>query len=66
VRGKAEPGGDFVVTAVLWPGMAPQPPLPGQQQDTYVVLVSGLQLASSKSDMLKVGVGCQRCGHNGN
>ena len=28
VRGMAEPGGDFIVTDVCYPDMAPQPPLP--------------------------------------
>jgi hypothetical protein len=57
VRGRAEPGGDFVVSGVLVPGLAPQPERPLMDTDKYVALVSGLQLADRKSDMMQVG-GC--------
>ncbi|GLC37503.1 hypothetical protein PLESTB_001754600 [Pleodorina starrii] len=65
VRGVAEPGGDFVVSAVCFPGMAPNPhPLPVAQQaaavaataapgDKYIALASGFCLGGSKADMLK-------------
>jgi hypothetical protein len=54
VKGRAEPGGDFVVSGVLWPGLPEQPQRPLPQEDTYVALVSGLQLANSKADMMQV------------
>lgn len=54
VRGRAEPGGDFVVSDVMWPGLAPQPERPLMDQDKYVALVSGLQLADRKSDKMQV------------
>jgi hypothetical protein len=54
VKGRAEPGGDFVVSAVLWPGLPEQPQRPLPQEDTYVALVSGLQLANNKADMMQV------------
>lgn len=54
VRGRAEPGGDFVVSDVLWPGLCPQPERPLMDTDKYVALVSGLQLADRKSDMMQV------------
>jgi hypothetical protein len=54
VKGRAEPGGDFVVSAVLWPGLAEQPQRQLPQEDMYVALVSGLQLANSKADMMQV------------
>lgn len=55
VRGRAEPGGDFVVSDVVWPGLAPQPERPLMDTDKYVALVSGLQLANRKADMMQVG-----------
>lgn len=54
VRGRAEPGGDFVVSDVVWPGLAPQPERPLLDTDRYVALVSGLQLADRKADMMQV------------
>lgn len=54
VRGRAEPGGDFVVSGVLWAGLPEQPQRPLPQEDAYVALVSGLQLANSKADMMQV------------
>eukprot|EP00878_Enallax_costatus_P040159 GHUV01046161.1.p1 GENE.GHUV01046161.1~~GHUV01046161.1.p1 ORF type:complete len:454 (+),score=87.39 GHUV01046161.1:216-1577(+) len=54
VKGKAEPGGDFVVTGVSWPGLAEQPQRPVQEQDSYVAFVSGLQLANSKADIMQI------------
>ncbi len=70
VRGVHEPGGDFVVSAVCFPGLPPNPqpfphPLPApaaakgdapsaSAADKYVALVSGLGLGGSKVDMLKV------------
>jgi hypothetical protein len=56
VKGRAEPGGDFVVSDVLRPGLPEQPQRPLPQEDTYVALVSGLQLANNKADMMQVGV----------
>jgi hypothetical protein len=62
VRGRAEPGGDFVVSDVVWPGIAPQPERPLMDTDKYVALVSGLQLADRKADMMQVRLeGCQSC-----
>jgi hypothetical protein len=43
-----------VVSAVLWPGLPEQPQRPLPQEDMYVALVSGLQLANSKADMMQV------------
>jgi hypothetical protein len=60
VRGRAEPGGDFVVSDVVWPGIAPQPERPLMDTDKYVALVSGLQLADRKADMMQVMV-VSRC-----
>lgn len=57
MRGRAEPGGDFVVSDVIWPGLAPQPERPLMDTDKYVALVSGLQLANRKADMMQVGCG---------
>lgn len=57
VRGKAEPGGDFVVTGVCWPGLPQQPERQLQEQDAYVAFVSGLQLANSKADIMQVSAG---------
>ncbi|GIL57750.1 hypothetical protein Vafri_12896 [Volvox africanus] len=70
VRGVHEAGGDFMVSAVCFPGMAPNPhPPPGTalvpQQisavaadaapgDKYIALASGLCLGGSKVDMLKI------------
>lgn len=54
VRGRAEPGGDFVVDAVLLPGLPPQPARPPVQEDMYVAIVSGLQLASGAADVMRV------------
>ncbi|GLI67880.1 hypothetical protein VaNZ11_012170 [Volvox africanus] len=70
VRGVHEAGGDFLVSAVCFPGMAPNPhPPPGpalvSQQttavaadaapgDKYIALASGLCLGGSKVDMLKI------------
>ena len=61
VKGKAPPGGDFVVTAVLPAGLPPQISLPKAaaaaadgSQDKYVAMVSGLHLASSKADYMQV------------
>jgi hypothetical protein len=59
VRGRAEPGGDFVVSDVLWPGLAPQPERPLMDTDKYVALVSGLQLADRKADMMQVRAGAR-------
>lgn len=62
MRGRAEPGGDFVVSDVVWPGIAPQPERPLMDTDKYVALVSGLQLADRKADMMQVRLeGCQSC-----
>jgi hypothetical protein len=60
VKGRAEPGGDFVVSDVLWPGLPEQPQRPLPQEDTYVALVSGLQLANNKADMMQVGADSAR------
>lgn len=54
MRGRAEPGGDFVVSDVVWPGLPPQPERPLLDTDKYVALVSGLQLADRKADMMQV------------
>lgn len=70
MRGVHEPGGDFVVSAVCFPGLPPNPqpfphPLPAPTAakgdapaacagDKYVALVSGLGMGGSKVDMLKV------------
>ncbi len=61
VRGRAEVGGDFQVSAVCCAGLPPQAPLPAAQQqqqhqqqqeagedDKYVALVSGLGLANPR------------------
>ncbi|GIM14146.1 hypothetical protein Vretimale_17159 [Volvox reticuliferus] len=69
VRGIHEAGGDFMVSAICFPGVAPNPhPLPGpalvSQQasvvaadaapgDKYIAFASGLCLGGSKVDMLK-------------
>jgi len=34
--------GSFVADEVLWPGLAPQPPLPAIEGDKYVAIISGL------------------------
>lgn len=54
VKGRAEPGGDFVVSDVCWPGLAEQPERPLQDADSYVAIVSGLQLAHTKADVMQV------------
>jgi hypothetical protein len=70
VRGVHEPGGDFVVSAICFPGMAPNPhllpgSLPTAEQaeqvlasaapgDKYIAIASGFCLGGSKADMLKV------------
>lgn len=54
VRGQTEPGGDFVVTDVLFPEPPSQPPLPPLGEDVYVALVSGLALGCPETDMLRV------------
>jgi hypothetical protein len=54
VRGRAEAGGDFIVTDVCYAGLPPQPPRPVFERDTYVALVSGLELASGAADRLRV------------
>lgn len=43
------------VTDICFAGLAPQPPRPVFERDTYVALVSGLELAGSKADKLQVG-----------
>ncbi|KAI8468881.1 MAG: DNA polymerase alpha/epsilon subunit B-domain-containing protein [Monoraphidium minutum] len=45
VRGRADAGGDFVVTDICFPGLPPQPPRPQLEGDAYVALLSGLELA---------------------
>lgn len=45
-----------MVSGVLVPGLAPQPERPLMDTDKYVALVSGLQLADRKADMMQVGV----------
>jgi len=57
VRGRAEPGGDFVVSDVTFAGLAPQAPLPARPPagpDRYVALVSGLSLAQPAADGLSI------------
>lgn len=39
---------------VVWPGLPPQPERPLLDTDRYVALVSGLQLADRKADMMQV------------
>lgn len=39
---------------MVWPGLPPQPERPLLDTDNYVALVSGLQLADRKADMMQV------------
>jgi hypothetical protein len=55
VRGRAEAGGDFVVSDICFAGAPPQPPRPPPlDKDVYVAFVSGLELSGPRFDRLRV------------
>jgi hypothetical protein len=54
VRGCYEPGGDFLVSHVCYPDVAPQPPRPPLYEDSYVALVSGLHMGGVLGDPLRL------------
>lgn len=54
VRGRCLPNGEFEVSDICFPGLAPQPPMPALNNDKYVALVSGLSIGNEADDPLKL------------
>lgn len=43
--GEENEAGDFIIDEIIFPGMAPQPPLPLQKDDVYVAFMSGISIS---------------------